>query len=80
MVSTLGSCACFCLSLLIGKAVAQALWPERLETFADEVRAFVPLFLGGMGCASALCWHAVTYQQLWMRQLQCLNYGSVALI
>ena len=45
MVSTIGSCACFCLSLLIGKAVAQALWPERLEAFADEVRAWMSLFV-----------------------------------
>ena len=44
MVSTIGSCACFCLSLLIGKAVAQALWPERLEAFADEVRALAHPF------------------------------------
>ncbi|KAK9845737.1 hypothetical protein WJX81_000915 [Elliptochloris bilobata] len=38
VVSTLGSCACFCLSALIGKALAQAVWPDRLEAFADEVR------------------------------------------
>ncbi len=39
VVSTIGSCACFCLSLLVGKALAQALWPERLEAFAEEARA-----------------------------------------
>jgi hypothetical protein len=39
VVSTMGSCACFCLSLLVGKALAQALWPERLEAFAEEARA-----------------------------------------
>ena len=54
MVSTIGSCACFCLSLLIGKAVAQALWPERLEAFADEVRAITnSLYISGV-CKRAL--------------------------
>lgn len=36
-VSTLGSCACFALSRLIGKALAHAIWPERLQSFAEEV-------------------------------------------
>ena len=37
VVSTMGSCACFGLSRLIGKALAHALWPERLEVFKQEV-------------------------------------------
>ena len=37
VVSTLGSCACFGLSRLIGRELAHALWPERLQAFRQEV-------------------------------------------
>ena len=38
MVSTVGSCACFTLSRLIGRSLARAIWPEQLAKYALEVR------------------------------------------
>ncbi|KAK9901612.1 hypothetical protein WJX75_004724 [Coccomyxa subellipsoidea] len=37
VVSTLGSCACFTLSRLVGKALAHAVWPDQLKSFKGEV-------------------------------------------
>jgi hypothetical protein len=48
-VSTLGSCACYMMSWLIGKALSHAVWPEQLQAFAKEVRLLltsaVPILL-----------------------------------
>ena len=38
-VSTLGSCACYCLSWAVGQPLAHALWPDRLDRYAAEVAA-----------------------------------------
>lgn len=38
-VSTLGSVSCYCLSWLLGRQLAHALWPGRLERFGAEVAA-----------------------------------------
>ncbi|BDA42227.1 Transmembrane protein 41 homolog [Coccomyxa sp. Obi] len=38
VVSTLGSCACFMLSRLVGKSLAHAVWPDQLKTFEQEVQ------------------------------------------
>lgn len=37
VVSTIGSCACFTLSRLIGRALARAIWPDQLAKYAQEV-------------------------------------------
>ncbi|CAL5220013.1 g1958 [Coccomyxa viridis] len=37
VVSTVGSCACFTLSRLIGRALARAIWPDQLAKYAQEV-------------------------------------------
>ncbi len=39
VVSTAGSCACYCMSWAVGAPLARALWPERLERYAAEVMA-----------------------------------------
>ncbi|CAL8468082.1 g7621 [Coccomyxa elongata] len=38
VVSTLGSCACFMLSRLVGKPLAHAVWPDQLKSFEQEVQ------------------------------------------
>jgi uncharacterized membrane protein YdjX (TVP38/TMEM64 family) len=37
VVSTAGSCSCYCLSWAVGQPLARALWPERVDKFAAEV-------------------------------------------
>ena len=38
VVSTVGACACYCLARVAGRSVVHALWPQRLHSFAAEVR------------------------------------------
>eukprot|EP00891_Asterochloris_glomerata_P001621 jgi/Astpho2/1621/e_gw1.00028.54.1_t len=38
VVSTVGACACYCLARVAGRSVVHALWPERLHSFAAEVK------------------------------------------
>lgn len=37
VVSTLGSCCCYCMSWAVGQPLAHALWPDRLDRYAAEV-------------------------------------------
>lgn len=37
VVSTLGSCSCYCMSKLFGRPVARAIWREKLDQFSSEV-------------------------------------------
>jgi uncharacterized membrane protein YdjX (TVP38/TMEM64 family) len=37
VVSTLGSCSCYCMSKLFGRPVARAIWKEKLDQFSAEV-------------------------------------------
>lgn len=37
VVSTLGSCSCYCMSKLFGRPVARAIWKEKLDHFSTEV-------------------------------------------
>ena len=37
VVSTLGSCSCYCMSKLFGRPVARAIWREKLDHFSSEV-------------------------------------------
>lgn len=37
IVSTLGSCSCYCMSKLFGRPVARAIWKEKLDHFSSEV-------------------------------------------
>lgn len=46
MVSTVGSCTSYCLSWLLGRQLAQAIWPERLAAFGAEVRRQKRALLG----------------------------------
>ncbi|KAI7841563.1 hypothetical protein COHA_004733 [Chlorella ohadii] len=39
VVSTLGSCCCYCMSWAVGQPLAHALWPDRLDRYAAEVAA-----------------------------------------
>ena len=74
VVSTMGSCACFGLSRLIGKALAHALWPERLQAFRQEV-SDVPI-LGTVGAsANALqCANECAACQVERRKGDLLSY------
>ena len=38
VVSTLGACACYCLARVAGRGLVHALWPQRLHSFAAEVK------------------------------------------
>lgn len=38
VVSTLGSCCCYGMSWAVGQPLAHALWPDRLDRYAAEVR------------------------------------------
>lgn len=48
VVSTLGSCSCYCVSWAVGQPLAHALWPDRLDRYAAEVA-------GAPGCAGLRC-------------------------
>lgn len=39
VISTLGSCSCYCLSWLLGKQLALAIWPQQLQRFEAEADA-----------------------------------------
>ena len=42
----MGSCACYCLSWLLGKQLAHAIWPDRLAAFGAEVQRQKRALLG----------------------------------
>lgn len=68
-VSTLGSCTCYSLSWLLGKQLAHAVWPGKLEKFAAEVSQQQHSWQAGgaglrtpsaapcMQCVASVPWH-----------------------
>jgi len=39
VISTLGSTSCYCLSWVIGRPIAQAIWQSKLDDFKQQARA-----------------------------------------
>lgn len=62
VVSTLGSCCCYCLSWTVGRPLAHALWPARLDQFAAEVAGAA--LVQWLSCSSLA-------QQPWRPALHC---------
>lgn len=56
LVSTAGSCSCYCLSWAVGQPLAHALWPDRIDRYAAEVaRRRRELVRRAAGCLAACC-------------------------
>lgn len=53
VVSTAGSCSCYCLSWALGQPLAHALWPERIDRYAAEVARRRRELVRGPGWCSA---------------------------